>query len=142
MENFTPISAFLGGICIGTAALLLLWLNGNIAGISGILNRAMESGSDLAWRWLFLVGLVLGTGAYVVLFGLSFELRQGFPWPLLLLAGFLVGYGTRMGGGCTSGHGVCGIGRLSKRSIVATLIFMATGIATTYLVRHVVGLST
>ncbi len=142
MENFTPGSAALGGVLIGTAALLLLWLNGAIAGISGILNRALEPGPDRTWRWLFLVGLVAGTALHLAFLGRGFELRQGFPWPLLVLAGFLVGYGTRMGSGCTSGHGVCGIGRLSKRSIVATAIFVATGMITTYLVRHVAGLGT
>ena len=141
MENFTPIAATLGGVCIGTAALLLLWLNGNIAGISGILNRALEPGSDRTWRWFFLGGLLVGAGVYLLVFGRDFDLRQGFPLPLLVLAGFLVGYGTRMGGGCTSGHGVCGIARLSKRSIVATLVFMVTGVVATYLVRHLLGLS-
>ncbi len=117
---------------------MLLWLNGNIAGISGILNGALEAGTDRAWRWFFLGGLVMGAGIYLVVFGRDFDLRQGFPLPLLVLAGLLVGYGTRMGGGCTSGHGVCGIGRLSKRSVVATLVFMATGVATTYVVRHLI----
>jgi hypothetical protein len=142
MENFTPLTAALGGFCIGMAALLLLGLNGNIAGISGILNRAMEPGPDRVWRWLFVVGLMVGAGTYLAFFGRGFELRQGFPWPLLVLAGFLVGYGTRLGSGCTSGHGVCGIGRLSTRSIVATVVFMVAGIATTYVARHVMGLST
>ncbi len=140
MDHFTPVSALIGGFCIGLAALLLLWLNGAIAGVSGILNRSLEAGPDRGWRWLFLLGLMIGTALAVAILGRGFELRDGFPWPLLVMAGLLVGYGTRMGSGCTSGHGVCGIGRLSKRSIVATLVFMAAGVATTYVVRHMLGL--
>ncbi len=125
---------------IGVAAVLLLWLNGRIAGISGIVNGAL-AGDDTRWRRWFLAGLIAGGAIWVIaLGGPLFELRQGFPLPLLAAAGFLVGFGTRLGSGCTSGHGVCGIARLSVRSLVATLTFMATGASTVYVVRHLAGL--
>ncbi len=140
IAEFTPWSALAGGMLIGLAALLLLVFNGRVAGISGILNMAMQRPQgDTAWRWLFLLGLLLGAGGWVWLAGLSFELREGFPLWLLAVAGFLVGIGTRMGGGCTSGHGVCGISRLSQRSIVATGVFMLVAVITTYVVRHIAG---
>jgi uncharacterized membrane protein YedE/YeeE len=140
--HFTPASALVGGLLIGLSATLLWWLNGRIAGITGILANALEShDDDAAWRGLFLVGLTVGAGAYVGLTGSAAEhLRQGFPWPLLLLAGLLTGYGTSLANGCTSGHGVCGLGRLSVRSLVATATFLAVAIVTTYLMRHVLGL--
>ena len=140
VAEFTPWSALTGGLLIGLAALLLLVFNGRVAGISGILNMAMQRPKgDSAWRWLFVLGLLLGAGGWVWLAGLSFELREGFPLWLLAVAGFLVGIGTRMGGGCTSGHGVCGISRLSQRSIVATGVFMLVAVITTYVVRHIAG---
>ncbi len=139
MYHFTPAAALLGGLLIGLSATLLWWLNGRIAGITGILANALEGrGDDAAWRGLFLLGLVLGAGAYGGLSGTTAEqLRHGFPWPLLLLAGVLTGYGTSLANGCTSGHGVCGLGRLSVRSLVATVTFLGAGIVTTYLFRHV-----
>ena len=140
MENFTPVPATIGGLLIGISAVLLLWLNGRVAGISGILHSAASLGTtDRLWRWLFLLGLVLGAASYTWTMGPGFELRSGYPLPLLLTAGFVVGFGTRLGGGCTSGHGVCGMARLSRRSLVATLTFMAAGFVTVFVARHLVG---
>lgn len=140
MTEFTPFSAALGGALIGLASALLLWLNGRIAGISGILGQVVRAPSGRnAWRWLFLAGLVLGAALYQALPGEAAPVRQGFPVGLLVLAGLLTGFGTAMAGGCTSGHGVCGLGRLSVRSLVATLCFLLTALITTFVVRHLVG---
>ncbi len=136
MSGFTPFSASLGGILIGLSASLLMWTNGRIAGISGIVADAVvPAANESAWRWLFLLGLLTGTAAWFSLVDPGFSVRSGNPW-LLLSAGFLVGVGTRMGSGCTSGHGVCGIGRLSLRSLIATLIFMGFGLLTVFVIRH------
>lgn len=132
------MTALAGGVLIGVAATLLLWLNGRIAGVSGMLNGVlMPRRGDVAWRVLFLLGLIAGGGVYLALVPGAYSPRTNFPVPALLVAGLLVGFGTRMGNGCTSGHGVCGLGRLSMRSLAAVLTFMATAIATTFLVRHV-----
>ena len=140
MTNFTPVSALVGGLLIGLSTSLLLWLNGRIAGISGVLGGLLWPGSgDRAWRWLFLAGLVLGGGGNYLVTGTTAPVRLGFPVPLLQLAGFLTGFGTARANGCTSGHGVCGLARLSLRSLVATATFLSVAIATTYVVRHVVG---
>lgn len=140
MENFTPYSAFSGGILIGFAALLLLLFNGRIAGISGMMSGLMTTQrGEIIWRLTFLVGIVLGTFLFKLSESGFYPLREDFPIGLLALGGFLVGFGTRMGNGCTSGHAVCGIARLSIRSIVATLIFMTSGFITVYFVRHVLG---
>lgn len=141
MENFTPISALIGGALIGVAAALLLWLNGRIAGISGIFNGVLtpERG-ETAWRALFLIGIIGGSALYVAFHPAGYTPRAGFSLPLLALGGFLVGFGTRMGGGCTSGHGVCGIGRLSPRSFVATIVFVAVGMLTVFVTRHLLGI--
>jgi uncharacterized membrane protein YedE/YeeE len=131
MIEFTPVSALVGGGLIGLAAVLLLKFNGRIAGISGIVNGAltMQSG-DRLWRLLFILGLVIGGYVYQVATAQPLLTREGFPMGLLIVAGLLVGFGTRLGSGCTSGHGVCGIARLSSRSIVATLAFLGTGMFT------------
>ncbi|MFQ5972772.1 MAG: YeeE/YedE family protein [Alphaproteobacteria bacterium] len=140
MENFTPYSAVLGGVLIGIAATILLWINGRIAGISGITyGLAPPVRADASWRLLFLAGLVLGTLLYRVASGDATTISIEAPMPLLVAGGLLVGFGTQMCGGCTSGHGVCGIARLSKRSMVATLTFMATAGATVFVVRHILG---
>ena len=140
MENFTPVSALVGGLLIGGAATLLLWFNGRIAGISSIARGLLEwKPGDLLWRLLFLGGLVAGAGVFYALFGQAPASRPNFPVWLLGIGGVLVGFGTSLGNGCTSGHGVCGLGRLSVRSLAATLIFLVTGIVTTYVVRHVFG---
>ena len=140
----TGINAFLpaliGGAFIGLSATLLLWMNGRLAGISGIVWRLFFARSgDVLWRVLFLSGVVGGAGLCYVVFGNQPTARATFPWWLLALAGFLVGYGTSLGNGCTSGHGVCGLGRLSLRSLVATVIFLLTAIATTFVMRHWMG---
>jgi uncharacterized membrane protein YedE/YeeE len=140
MENFTPASALAGGVLIGASAVLLLWLNGRIAGVSNIAAGILDwKRGDVLWRLLFLGGLVAGAGLFYALFGGAPAPRGGFPVWLLGLGGILVGFGTALGSGCTSGHGVCGLGRLSLRSLVATLVFLLTAIATTFVVRHVFG---
>ena len=140
MQNFTPVSALVGGLLIGSAATLLLLFNGRIAGISGVVRGLIQrTPGDYSWRLLFLAGLVGGAGFYYALFGNAPVPRPEFPAWLLALGGLLVGFGTSLGSGCTSGHGVCGLGRLSARSLVATLIFVATGMVATYVVRHVFG---
>jgi hypothetical protein len=142
MTSFTPLSALAGGLLIGTAAILLLWLNGRIAGVTGMVTGLLvkPSGAQI-WRFLFLAGLVLGTMLYAA-WGQATPLRLGFPVPLLILAGLLTGYGTAQANGCTSGHGVCGLARLSVRSLVATGTFLGVAIVTTFAVRHLLGLAT
>jgi uncharacterized protein len=140
MVNFTPVSALIGGALIGLSATLLLWLTGRVAGVSGIMHGALLQRRD-GWRWLFLAGLVAGAGAWMWLAPPAFVPRSGFPLPLVLLAGVLVGFGTAQGGGCTSGHGVCGISRLSVRSIAATLTFLLTGMISVFAVRHLFGVA-
>ena len=137
MEHFTPLSALLGGLMIGLAAAILWVTDGRVAGISGILGGLLGGARDDAgWRLAFLLGLLAAPLVFRAASG-------GFPsvtitasLPLLVAGGLLVGFGTRLGGGCTSGHGVCGMARLSTRSIVATGVFMATGFATIFVVRH------
>ncbi len=138
MTSFTPISALVGGILIGLSAVLLLLWNGRIAGISGIASGLAFAGAgERAWRLAFLAGLLLGTGAWVAWSGAVPLARPQFPTVLVMAAGLLVGYGTALAGGCTSGHGVCGVARLSDRSLVATAVFLGVAILTTFLVRHV-----
>ena len=131
-------AALAGGVLIGLSATLLLWLNGRVAGVSGILNGVLfPARGDVAWRAMFLGGLIAAAGLYMAVVPGAPLPRGDFSRTGLVVAGLLVGFGTRMGNGCTSGHGVCGLGRLSMRSLAAVLTFMATAIATTYLVRHV-----
>ena len=139
MENFTPLSALIGGALIGGAATLLLMLNGRIAGIAGILGGLLpaEKGDGL-WRLLFLAGLVIGAFAHAALSG-GAPLVIDATVPMLIAGGLITGFGARLGGGCTSGHGVCGLGRLSPRSLAATCVFMAATFATVFVVRHVIG---
>ncbi|WP_419952898.1 YeeE/YedE family protein [Methylobacterium sp.] len=133
----TFLSALAGGALIGTSAALLLILNGRIAGISGIAAGAMLPLSrDTPWRWAFLAGLLLGPVLYRLALGAWPIVQLDAPWSLIVLGGLLVGYGTRLGGGCTSGHGVCGLARLSPRSIAAVATFMAAAAGTVFLVRH------
>lgn len=139
-ENLLP--ALLGGVLIGGAALVLLWGNGRIAGVSGILRGlVLTRGGARLSHALFLVGLVLGAWAYESASGQVPQPRADFPPVLLILAGVLVGLGTGVARGCTSGHGVCGLGRLSLRSLVAVLVFLGVAIVTTFVVRHVLGVS-
>ena len=138
--DFTPFSGLLGGALIGLAAVMLLLTNGRIAGISSIIGGLLaRTTTDIGWRVAFLCGLGLGAIAYRPIAGEWFAVEPAAAWPVMLLAGLLVGFGTRMGGGCTSGHGVCGIARLSPRSIVATCVFLAAGMVTVFVVRHVLG---
>lgn len=142
VTDFTPLSALLGGALIGLATMALLALNGRIAGVSGIANVAFgRNGSGRAWRLAFLIGLPLGAGLAWLLMegaGLAATAAAGdLNVVVVIAAGLLVGFGTRLGGGCTSGHGICGLARLSPRSFVAVIAFMATGMATVALARHV-----
>jgi uncharacterized membrane protein YedE/YeeE len=130
---FTPL---IGGLLIGGAALMLLLLLGRIAGISGIAWSAVSGQPDNRWRWLFLLGLLLGPLLYHSLANVPFPKPSTLPWPMALAGGLVVGFGVRLGSGCTSGHGVCGIGRLSLRSLVATLVFMTTGVLSVFVIRH------
>ncbi len=139
---FDPLSALGGGVLIGTAAVLLLWLNGRIAGISNLLGGLVgASAADVPWRLLFLAGLVGGVALFQTVTGVVPEARGAFPPWLLAAGGLLVGFGTSLSNGCTSGHGVCGLGRLSLRSLVAVLVFLGTGIATAIVVRHGLGVA-
>ena len=136
-NNFTPWTSLAGGLMIGLAATLLLLFNGKIAGISGILGGALRpQRGDVAWRLAFLGGLVASPLLYVLARPLP-EVQIEASYLMLLIAGLLVGVGTRYGSGCTSGHGVCGISRRSPRSVVATVAFMFAGFLTVYIVRHV-----
>jgi uncharacterized protein len=140
LENFTPVSAFSGGLFIGLAATLLLLFNGRIAGISGMMSGLIKAPrTEIYWRLVFLIGVVIGAFLFNQIKPDFYQPRVDFPVWLLVLGGFLVGFGTRMGNGCTSGHAVCGIARLSIRSMVATVTFMLSGFITVYIVRHVLG---
>jgi uncharacterized membrane protein YedE/YeeE len=133
----TWMIALAGGVLIGLSAALLLWLNGRVAGVSGILNGVLfPNAGDVSWRAMFLLGLIVAAGLYMALVPGAPLPRTDHSRVALVVAGLLVGFGTRMGNGCTSGHGVCGLGRLSMRSLAAVLTFMATAIATTFVVRH------
>ena len=138
MENFTPVSGLIGGLLIGLASVLLLLLNGRIAGISGIVGGLLaRKGSEVGWRAVFIAGLLLGAFVYMLATGGAIPVRIQASLPILVVAGLLVGFGTRLGSGCTSGHGISGIARLSKRSIVATLVFIGVAILTVFLTSHV-----
>ncbi|WP_120497242.1 YeeE/YedE family protein [Kiloniella sp. EL199] len=140
MDIFSLVPALAGGILIGIAVITLMLFNGRIAGISGIVGGLFPfKSNDTRWRIAFLVGLVLAPFLYRIFIGQIPEITFDASLPLLVLGGVLVGVGTQLGSGCTSGHGVCGISRLSLRSIVATLIFMATAAVTVFLIRHVLG---
>ena len=140
MANFTPLSAAIGGALIGLSSVLLMLLAGRIAGISGIFGGLLNpDSSDRGWRIAFLAGLILAPL-------LAAWIGYGMPtpqlpssWTVIAAAGLLVGFGSRLGGGCTSGHGICGVARLSVRSIAATAIFMLTAIATVAIFRHGLG---
>lgn len=138
VTEFTPFTALIGGALIGLSASMLLYFNGRIAGISGIAwNALRQRGFERSWRLLFILGLLAGAGTYVYFLNDSATPRHDFPTWKLILAGLLVGIGTHLGSGCTSGHGICGLARFSKRSIVAVMVFMLSGILTTTVIRHV-----
>ena len=137
---FTPWSALAGGAIIGLAAVLFALFNGRVAGISGIVGGLLRpSLPDAAWRLAFIAGLVVAPIAYGMFAPLP-SLTIDASYPTLVIAGVLVGIGTRYGAGCTSGHGVCGISRLSPRSVIATLVFMAAGFATVFALRHMLAI--
>jgi uncharacterized protein len=141
MESLHPLVALAGGLLIGTAAALLLLLSGRIAGVSGMAAAATgiaDSGPPRRDAAAFIVGLPLGA-LFVSLFLRAPEILVTSSVPLLAVAGLLVGFGTRLGSGCTSGHGVCGVGRLSPRSLAATATFMASGVGIVFVARHLVG---
>lgn len=140
MATFNWITALGGGILIGISATLLLAFNGRIAGISGIVNGAIDLANRELWRWLFLLGLLGGGAIYEYALATQPTPHSTFtPWAMIV-GGFLVGFGTRMGNGCTSGHGVCGLGRLSVRSLVAVITFLIAAILTVFVVRHGIAL--
>jgi uncharacterized membrane protein YedE/YeeE len=140
LQNFTPLSGLIGGLMIGLSAAFFLLASGCISGISGILEGAMRAPSESGgWRLAYLAGLPIGT-LLVLLAAPGMTEIPVLPrsWALLAASGLLVGYGTRLGGGCTSGHGVCGISRLSVRSIVATSVFMAVAAIVVFVRRHAI----
>lgn len=146
MTTFTPWAGLAGGLLIGSSVAMWLWLYGRVTGISGTLAGAVVDRvpGEWGWRLIYLAGLVAGFLLYQFLAGHglpgpSFEVDLQAGWPVMVLAGLLVGFGTRLGNGCTSGHGVCGLARLSARSLAATVTFMAFGIATVFVVQHLVG---
>ncbi len=137
--HFTPLPSFSGGILLGLAAAFFILVNGRLLGISGILGGVLRPRpGDVGWRVSFLLGL-LAAPLVCRLLATVPEARIDASWITLVVAGLLVGAGTRYGSGCTTGHGVCGLSRLSPRSLVATLAFMGTGFVTVYLVRHALG---
>jgi uncharacterized membrane protein YedE/YeeE len=140
MVAFTPVSSAIGGVLIGASASLLLAFHGRVAGISGIFGGVITpKRGDTEWRVWFLVGLVITGIVWNAFFPSAFGAALSQPLALTILAGSLVGIGTQLGNGCTSGHGVCGISRGSTRSIAATMTFMATAAITVFVVRHVLG---
>lgn len=137
--HFTPIAALTGGLLVGLAAALFVVFNGRIAGISGIVGGLLRpKRGDMAWRAAFIGGLIVAPLLYRLFAALP-EIQIDAGWPLLIVAGLIVGIGTRYGSGCTSGHGVCGLSRLSPRSMVATGTFMGAGFLTVFVVRHLLG---
>ena len=137
---FTPWPALAGGLLIGIAAAMFVLLNGRIAGVSGVLGGLVSPAKgDVAWRMSFVLGLLIAPTVYAF-FSAGTPLRIDAGEGALVLAGLLVGAGTRYGSGCTSGHGICGLSRLSPRSLVATLAFMGTGFVTVFVLRHLLGL--
>jgi len=142
MSHISFWSGLGGGALIGAAAILLLWCNGRVAGVSGIAAGLWTArGADRSWRWLFLIGLVVGASAFALLIAAGPVPRSSFPPVLIAASGLLVGYGTSMAGGCTSGHGVCGLARLSVRSLAASLIFFVVAMLIAVLARHLFGIA-
>lgn len=139
MLGMIPWESLLGGMLLGVSATLLLLFNGKIAGISGILTGLLSSEKgDYVWRWLFVIGMIAGGALSVKLFDIPLPDMSNTSLIGYITAGALVGVGTRLGNGCTSGHGICGIGRLSKRSIVATCVFMFVAALTVYVRQHII----
>jgi len=140
MEYFTPLSAVTGGLLIGLAATLMLWTNGRITGISGIVSGVLiPKTADTMWRVCFVAGLILGPIGYIAVSGQGLTIVTQASPLLSIVAGLAVGIGTRLGSGCTSGHGICGIARFSKRSFLATTVFILTAMVTVFITRHLTG---
>lgn len=139
MENFTPIASLVGGILIGLSSLMVMAFSGRIAGISGIFGGLLVPGNDTLWRSAFVAGLVTAGAVALAVAPASVAFTIDRSVVAVIAAGLLVGFGTRLGSGCTSGHGICGISRFSPRSTVAVLTFMTTGAVTVYVVQHVMG---
>ena len=141
ITQFTPWASLSGGILIGVSAVLLMFLHGRIFGATGILSGALfpTSSDDWVWRAALLLGMVSGPGLYLLLTGDFPKVEVPVTLPMLLVGGFIVGIGVTLGSGCTSGHGVCGMARLSLRSVVATCTFMLTTFVTVYVIRHMIG---
>jgi uncharacterized membrane protein YedE/YeeE len=139
--QFTPLASTIGGVLIGIAAVMLMLFNGRIAGISGIVGRVLppHRNNDVVGAAAFILGLMAAPLGYTLATGTPITQTVSGNVPLMVVAGLLVGFGTAYGGGCTSGHGVCGLSRLSLRSIAATAIFMATAFVTVFLARHILG---
>lgn len=138
-NNFTPIMSLIGGIMIGGAALTLMAFSGRIMGISGILiglTKGQHDKLERSWRMAFILGSVIGPFLVMLFTGSSIEIRPVAQGPVLMLGGLIVGLGAAIGSGCTSGHGICGLARLSKRSFIAVIVFMATAILTVAVIRH------
>lgn len=143
MTEFTPLMSLIGGAMIGLSAVLMMAFNGRIAGISGIISRLLPPGIDrlgLSQGMAFVIGLLVAAPIYHLVTGMPPVQVVSSNYPLLAIAGLLVGFGSITGNGCTSGHGVCGISRLSMRSILATCTFMFTGFVAVYILRHVIGM--
>jgi len=138
MVEFNWITGLLGGILIGVSATILLAFDGRIAGISGMINGVLEFTAKQNWRWYFLGGMLIGGFLYEYLLPLPSTPQSNLNLFVMIIGGLLVGFGTRMGNGCTSGHGVCGLGRLSVRSLVAVISFMASAIITVFITHHLV----
>ncbi|EHE7896115.1 YeeE/YedE family protein [Vibrio parahaemolyticus] len=139
MLNVIPWESLFGGILLGISATILLLVNGKIAGISGIMNGIMSpKKGDYSWRLLFAVGMIAGGLISVLMLGVAVPSTANLSLGMVIVAGLLVGIGTRLGNGCTSGHGICGMGRLSKRSIVATCVFMAVAGLAVFVRLHLV----
>lgn len=139
MDNFTPIASLVGGILIGLSSLMVMAFSGRIAGISGIFSGLLSPGDDTFWRSAFIAGLVSAgvVAVFVAPSSVAFTIDRSAG--AVIVAGLLVGFGTRLGSGCTSGHGICGISRFSPRSLVAVLTFMATGAVSVFVVHHILG---
>jgi hypothetical protein len=139
VTEFTPFSALIGGVILGVSALLLVLFNGKIAGISGIVSKGLRQfNSDGLWRWMFILGIIIGP----IISGFwhyTLPSQIDISWPLIIAGGLFVGIGSKLGSGCTSGHGICGIGRFSTRSIVATSVFMLVAVIVVFVVNHLVG---
>ena len=134
--HFTPWAALAGGVLLGLASALFVLLNGRILGISGIVGGLLRPrAGDMGWRLAFVLGMLVAPGLYWLVVGPT-QPRIDATWGMVVMAGLLVGAGTRYGSGCTSGHGVCGLSRMSPRSLVATLAFMGAGFVTVFLIRH------